>query len=77
MSEFQTPFEFGVPTGSDPAIQPHQINPVWNTGDKLVGNYDVSQLMKLVWEIQTYPVINFPKKVAGQVRDIKKLEDAL
>ena len=38
----------------------------------VIRNYDVSQLMKLVWEIQTYPVINFPKKVAGQVRDINQ-----
>ena len=36
----------------------------------VIRNYDVSQLMKLVWEIQT--VINFPKKVAGQVRDINQ-----
>ena len=33
--------------------------------------------MKLVWEIQIYPVIKFPKYVAYQVRDIKKLEDSL
>ena len=33
--------------------------------------------MKLVWEIQTYPVINFPKYGACQLRDIKKLEDSL
>ena len=42
-------------------------------GDSIViSNYDVSQLMKLVWEIQTYPVINFPIKVAGQVRVIRQ-----
>ena len=33
--------------------------------------------MKLVWEIQIYPVIKFPKYVACQLRDIKKLEDSL
>ena len=43
----------------------------------VVSNYDVGHLMKLVWEIQTYPVIKFPKYVACQLRDIKKLEDQL
>ena len=33
--------------------------------------------MKLVWEIQNYPVINFPKYGACQLRDKKKLEDLL
>ena len=50
--------------------------PFFNRCDVIViRNYDVSQLMKLVWEIQTYPVINFPKYVACHLHDKKKLED--
>ena len=52
-----------------------RLPPVQNYDVIVVSNYDVGHLMKLVWEIQTYPVINFPKYVACHLHDKKKLED--